>query len=253
MSKNCRFSRPGVRRLDKSLAGALKTSLWFLTMRRLSLILAFLFLGCTTLATGASSYPDDWWREIPASELASWEIPPQAADRKKGEVILSKRTELGVFSNFAATPFEMDGKRYASVEGFWQMMKYPEGKDDPRAQNPEIKWIYTRDQVAQLSDRDAKKAGDLANENMKKMGINWISYQGERFDYKSSGAFLHYGLVYRAIHAKVLQNPTVKELLIKTGDLKLRPDHEQKPDVTPAYKYFEICMRIREGLIGLQK
>ena len=42
-------------------------------------------------------------------------------------MILSKRNELGILSNFAATPFTLYGKRYASVEGFWQMMLYPEG------------------------------------------------------------------------------------------------------------------------------
>jgi len=35
--------------------------------------------------------------------------------------------ELGLLSNFAPTPFVFHGQRYASVEGFWQMMKYPEG------------------------------------------------------------------------------------------------------------------------------
>ena len=67
-----------------------------------------------------------------------WEILPQEA--KPGEVILSKRNELGLLSNFAATPFEFRGKRYASLEGFWQMMKYPEGPDDPRAKFPGIEW-----------------------------------------------------------------------------------------------------------------
>lgn len=52
-----------------------------------------------------------------------WEILPQEA--APGEVILSKRHELGLLSNFAATPFVFRGKRYASLEGFWQMMLYP--------------------------------------------------------------------------------------------------------------------------------
>ena len=61
----------------------------------------------------------------------SWEILPQEA--RPGEVILSKRHELGLLSNFAPTPFTFHGKRYASLEGFWQMMLYPEGPGDPRA------------------------------------------------------------------------------------------------------------------------
>lgn len=43
------------------------------------------------------------------SGRAGWEIMPQEAGN--GEVILSKRNELGLL-NFAATPFEFHGKRY---------------------------------------------------------------------------------------------------------------------------------------------
>ncbi len=71
-----------------------------------------------------------------------WEILPQAA--KPGEVILSKRNELGILSNFAATPFVLHGKRYASVEGFWQMMLYPEGAGDARAQDASVVWPHKR-------------------------------------------------------------------------------------------------------------
>ena len=81
-----------------------------------------------------SRYPAHWWKEVPRQEAASWEILPQ--DAAPGEVILSKRNELGLLSNFAATPFTFHGKRYASLEGFWQMMKYPEGPDDLRASFP---------------------------------------------------------------------------------------------------------------------
>lgn len=76
-------------------------------------------------------YPASWWTPVPKEKAASWEILPQEAG--PGEVILSKRSELGLLSNFAATPFKFRGKKYASLEGFWQMMKYPEGPDDPRA------------------------------------------------------------------------------------------------------------------------
>ena len=73
----------------------------------------------------AAHSPMVWFAPINDPDKPDWEILPQEA--KAGEVILSKRNELGILSNFAATPFEMDGKRYASVEGFWQMMLYPRG------------------------------------------------------------------------------------------------------------------------------
>ncbi len=77
-------------------------------------------------------YPARWWTPVSKEGAPSWEILPQEAG--PGEVILSKRQpDLGLLSNFAATPFEFHGRRYASLEGFWQSLLYPEGPDDPRA------------------------------------------------------------------------------------------------------------------------
>jgi hypothetical protein len=72
--------------------------------------------------SSAGRYPARWWQPVPTAGAPGWEILPQAA--APGEVILSKRNELGLLSNFAPTPFVFHGKRYASLEGFWQMMKY---------------------------------------------------------------------------------------------------------------------------------
>lgn len=190
-------------------------------------------------------YPDAWWAPVPESELKSWEIPPQAADRTKGEVILSKRNELGQFSNLAPTAFEMDGIKYKSLEGLWQGMKYPEGPNDERLKDPSIVWPYTREQVYAMSDFESKTAGDLANANMKKLGIKWVTYKGEKIEYNGSGAQRHYEVIYRASQNKIAQNPALKKLLLSTGDLKFFPDHTQQPNANPAYKYHDIYMRIR--------
>src|SRR5437016_13150899 len=92
-------------------------------------------------------YPAHWCTTVIDSKKPDWEILPQEAG--PGEVILSKRNELGVLSNFAPRPFVFHGKRYASLEGFWQMMKYPEGPADPRAKFPgpkrKLAWKYTRE------------------------------------------------------------------------------------------------------------
>src|SRR6202167_2535911 len=127
-------------------------------------------------------YPAVWWTPVPTNGAPSWEILPQEAG--PGEVILSKRNELGLLSNFAPTPFTFHGRRYASLEGFWQMMKYPEGADDPRATFPGLVWKYTRDEVARLTGFDAKHAGDLANTNMAKMGITWVTFEGRQMEYR---------------------------------------------------------------------
>ena len=214
-------------------------------MRRFTEILICLaVLASADLAQYA--YPARWWKPVPENQRASWEILPQAA--KPGEVILSKRNELGILSNFAATPFTFRGKRYASIEGFWQMMLYPEDPHDPRAQAPGVVWLHTRREVAGMTAFAAKDAGTLAEANMRKMGIAWVTFEGRRMPYRSRQKGEHYRLIVAAMRAKLDQNPKVREILLKTGDLILRPDHIAEPDPPPEWLYFNIWMEIRAGL-----
>jgi predicted NAD-dependent protein-ADP-ribosyltransferase YbiA (DUF1768 family) len=191
-------------------------------------------------------YPAHWWAAVPKEGAPDWEIMPQEA--KSGEVILSKRNELGLLSNFAATPFEYRGVRYASLEGFWQMMKYPEGPDDPRAKFPGIEWKLTRGAVGEMTAFDAKRAGDVASRNMAKMGVDWVSFEGKQFSYKPAEPGEHYRLIEEATRAKVRQNPDVKRVLLATGNLVLKPDHHQEKDAPAAWRYYEILMKIRDEL-----
>ena len=208
--------------------------------------LALLLLSAGAAAQSRAGYPARWWDPIPEDQKASWEILPQAA--APGEVILSKRNELGLLSNFAATPFTFHGMRYASVEGFWQMMLYPEGPADPRANAPGIAWRYTRDQVAGMVAFEAKDAGTLAEENMRKMGIDWVTFEGKRFPYHSRIEGRHYRLIVAAMQAKLKQNPKVREVLLATGDLTLRPDHVEEAGAPPEWAYYKIWMEIRRKL-----
>ena len=176
-------------------------------------------------AQPGAQYPAHWWTPVPEDHQPAWEVLPQAA--KPGEVILSKRNELGILSNFAATPFTLRGRRYASVEGFWQMMLYPEGPGDPRAKAPGITWPHSRQQVARMTGFEAKDAGTLAQENMRKMGIDWVTFEGRRIPYRSKRKGDHYRLILEAMRAKLAQNPKVREILLSTGDLVLLPDHIQ--------------------------
>src|SRR5258705_13261761 len=118
------------------------------------IILATLVSGQQQISRDAR-YPAHWWTPVIDPQKPSWEILPQEAG--PGEVILSKRNELGLLSNFAPTPFVFRGKRYASLEGFWQMMLCPDDDSDPRATLPPLEWKYTRDQVAQLTAFYARK------------------------------------------------------------------------------------------------
>jgi predicted NAD-dependent protein-ADP-ribosyltransferase YbiA (DUF1768 family) len=216
-------------------------------------VLATFLLGChsprpitqspTEALAARTNYPAHWWTPVPTNGAPAWEILPQAAG--PGEVILSKRNELGLLSNFAATPFTFRGKRYASLEGFWQMMKYPEDPNDPRAIFPGIQWPYTREQVAQLTSFEAKHAGDIGEKNMQTMGITWVTFEGKRMEYKPAVPGEHYRIIVEATREKVRQNPDVKKVLLATGDLILKPDHHQEPDAPAAWHYFEILTQIR--------
>jgi len=201
-------------------------------------------LVCQVVVGG--SYPAHWWTPVPEDQKAVWEILPQAA--KPGQVILSKRNELGILSNFAATPFTFRGKRYASVEGFWQMMLYPEGPRDARAQAPGIVWTHTRDEVARMTAFEAKDAGALGEANMRKTGIDWVTFEGRRMPYRAKVRGEHYRLIVAAMRAKLAQNPKVREILMATGDLVLRPDHIEEADAPAEWRYCEIWMEIRGEL-----
>ena len=192
-----------------------------------------------------AAYPAHWWTPVPKEGSPAWEILPQEAG--PGEVILSKRHELGLLSNFAATPFTFRGRRYASLEGFWQMMLYPENAGDPRAAAG-VEWKFTRDQVAAMTAFEAKHAGELAEANLRTLGIDWVSFEGKRFPYRSARPGEHYRLIVAATHEKVRQNPDVRKVLLATGDLVLRPDHHEEPNAPPEWRYFEILTGIRAEL-----
>ena len=198
------------------------------------------------LLAARTNYPAQWWTPVPTNGAPAWEILPQVA--APGEVILSKRNELGLLSNFAATPFTFRGQRYASLEGFWQMMKYPEGDHDPRATFPGLKWTHTRDQVAQMTAFEAKRAGDLGSENMKRMGITWVTFEGKRIEYRTPEPGEFYQLIMAATREKVRQNPGVQKVLLMTGDLILKPDHHQETNAPAAWRYYEILAQIRTDL-----
>ncbi len=219
----------------------------------LIVVLALVAGSCCPTVVGSSDekqrdarYPDHWWQAVPHEGAPTWEILPQEAG--PGEVILSKRNELGLLSNFAATPFTFRNKRYASLEGFWQMMLYPETEGDPRAKFPGLHWAYTRDRVSQLTSFEAKKAGTLAEANMKQMGITWVTFEGEQIEYRSASPEKHYRLIVEATWEKVRENPEVKRVLLATGNLILKPDHHQESNAPPEWRYYEILTQIRSQL-----
>ncbi len=223
---------------------------WFNTLKLAIgiILLVVLIAGCNgpVISDPRANYPSHWFELTNDPNKPDLEILPEEA--APGEVILSKRNELGILSNFAATPFELDGKRYASVEGFWQMMLYPEGPDDERAKDKNVTWKFTREQVAQMTAFEAKSAGTLAEENMTKLGIDWCTYQERRLLYRSATPGEHYRLIVAAMRAKLEQNLEVKRILLATGDLILKPDHHGEENPPPEWKYYEIWMQLRSEM-----
>lgn len=99
---------------------------------------------------------------------------------------------LDLISNFAATPFVLDGIAYASVEGFWQCFRYADATERAR--------------VAALAGRAAKAAGKAT--------------PPDRFDYGGAsirwGTFEHWQLMRRACVAKFAQNEAPRKALLGT-------------------------------------
>ncbi|MAW07288.1 MAG: hypothetical protein CME61_03285 [Halobacteriovoraceae bacterium] len=194
----------------------------------------------------SSSYPKHWWGPTDTTGgVPSWEILPEAGIPNK-TLILSKRNELGVLSNFAPTPFYFEGKNYASLEGFWQAMKYPE-KGENRYHGERLP--FSREEVEQMVAFEAKKAGTLASKLMKKYKINYVSFKGERFTYRTKEKGKHYELIKRAMREKLNQNDEVRDILVSTKGLELLPDHQTSEDSPPAWKYYKIWMEEREQLL----
>lgn len=211
--------------------------------------ISILALIAITVGALQPGYPKEWWEPVPREQAASWEVLPQ--DAGPGEVILSKRNELGILSNFAPTPFDYRGKRYGSVEGFWQSTKYPEGPNDPRLRDPRgrpVVWPYTRDQVAAMTAFDAKSAGSEAGKIMRELGITWVTVEGQRMEYLENAKGAFYQHILAVEWAKLNQNANVREVLLKTKGLRLLPDHHQSATSAPAWKYYDIWMEIRSQL-----
>lgn len=201
-----------------------------------------LFCLITTAALAQTQYPEEWFRAVPREGAPVWEILPQ--DARPGEVILSKRNELGILSNFAATPFVYRNETYASIEGLWQLMKFPDPMlaNDIRFTKP---FPLTRAQVAQLTAFEAKDAGSIGSKYMKELKIDWVSFEGEVFPYCSLTKGVHYQIIREAMQEKLKQNPEVKRILLATGDLILRPDHINDGCQAPEWNYHELWMELR--------
>jgi predicted NAD-dependent protein-ADP-ribosyltransferase YbiA (DUF1768 family) len=129
--------------------------------------------------------------------------------------------------NFAHAPFTLDGRTYASTEGFWQGLKFPRDAD--------------RRRIAALFGHAAKKAGEDAAEPAT------LSYEGVEIQY---GRPEHWQLMRRACEAKFTQDDTALAALLSTGTRPLTHRMRRDSRSIPGAMMSQIWMDIRAKLRG---
>jgi predicted NAD-dependent protein-ADP-ribosyltransferase YbiA (DUF1768 family) len=154
--------------------------------------------------------------------------PREVACREPINVVSTSDDEaVRLIGNFAPTPFVLDGARYASVESFWQGLKF----DDPRE----------RRRIASLDGPEAKRAGSERG-------------YGEAVEYGGRpcrvGTAEHWNLMERACRAKFQQNAVARDALLATAPRPLvhRVRHDSR--AIPGVVIADIWMRIREDLLA---
>jgi len=133
-----------------------------------------------------------------------------------------------LISNFASAPFQLDAVDYASVESFWQGLKFASQAE--------------RRRLAAMSGPEARRAGEEV-----KYG-DAIEYQGHSF---VPGTWDHWQLMRRACFAKFSQNPEAAAALLSTGTRplvhRMRRDSRTIPGVIMAEIWMEIRTRLASG------
>jgi predicted NAD-dependent protein-ADP-ribosyltransferase YbiA (DUF1768 family) len=130
-----------------------------------------------------------------------------------------------LIGNFAATPFKLDGRVYASVESFWQGLKFPTAAERAR--------------VAGLSGHEARKAGEEQGYG------STVTYQGQAVPV---GTHAHWALMERACWAKFTQDAEAREALVSTGERPLTHRMRRDSKTIPGALMADVWMRIRRKL-----
>ena len=132
---------------------------------------------------------------------------------------------LQLISNLAPTPFELDRRRYASIEGFWQGLKLPDEVD--------------RQRIAALSGHAAKAAGPSSRPG------DSIVYEGREI---CVGTVDHWALMERACEAKFNQHDAACAALLSTGSRSLEHKVAADSRTIPGVVMADIWMRLRARL-----
>lgn len=133
--------------------------------------------------------------------------------------------QVRLISNFAPAPFELDGRAYASVEGFWQGLKYPKAAD--------------RRRVAALVAGEAKRAGEDIDYEAT------LEYEGRTI---VPGTWDHWQLMHAACWAKFSQHDESRAALLSTGNRPLTHIMRHDSHTIPGAIMAEIWMKVRARL-----
>jgi predicted NAD-dependent protein-ADP-ribosyltransferase YbiA (DUF1768 family) len=191
-----------------------------------SLLIIFFLTGCAI----QTKYPPHWW----PSGLPN-----------NNELILTDANELGVLLNHSSSPFWFNKKRYESIEGFWQMMKFP---DPDLNRDPRTKKIFpfTREEVAKMSERKAQEAGKQADLLLKELNVNGVSFEGKKMVSCSNIQSDLYYLLKKAMVKKYRYNQDVRRILKATGNLTLTTEKDLQECQGPEWKTGQLWMKIRK-------
>jgi predicted NAD-dependent protein-ADP-ribosyltransferase YbiA (DUF1768 family) len=147
--------------------------------------------------------------------------------RRHLNVISNSPDEIGrQLSNFAERRFVMDDRVYASIEGWYQGLKWPEAAQ--------------RAEAAKLSGSRAKNAAKGAPK------AATFVYEGRTYAF---GSEEHHGLVKIAIRTSLAQHPEVKAALVATRPRPIVHNlgRKERPGTAlPATKFARILEEIRE-------
>jgi hypothetical protein len=150
---------------------------------------------------------------------------PEACREPINVVSTAKDEVIRLISNLAHTPFELHGRTYASVEGFWQGLKFP-GEAD-------------RQRIAPLHGTEAKRAGEGAPE------ADIFEYQGQMV---RVGTYEHWSLMHQACWAKFSQHGEARRALLSTGARPLVHRVRRGSRTIPGAVMAEIWMKVRARL-----
>jgi predicted NAD-dependent protein-ADP-ribosyltransferase YbiA (DUF1768 family) len=152
--------------------------------------------------------------------------PEREARREPLNITRSVAPPFAAISNLAHTPFDLDGERYSSVEGFWQGLKFT----DPAR----------RREIAKLFGADAKAAGHASDDP------STIFHGGQSI---VAGSPEHWALMRKACDAKFTQHAPAREALLATGERwlthKVRRDSRTIPGVVMADIWMALRRRLR--------